>query len=166
MKKFLTILISISMILLATTLVAKDKSKKYKGAFFEVSYPNHFTVKPSMPNSGGMDAYDSAFFISPDKKVKFYIFSPQWSGEATDIAIDPNKETEKDVKITKNKKEENRWFTYVSKDGSKTRSYHEIVSADKSTVKIFGIEYEDKESYDKYKADYVKFKKSLQQFAD
>jgi hypothetical protein len=166
MNKFLNIFIFLSLVLSTTALVAKDKTKKYKGAFFEVSYPHNFTVKPSIRNSGGMDAYDSAFFISPDKKVKFYIFSPQWSGDATDIAMDSEKEIEKDVKTEKNKNEENRWFTYASKVGSKTRSYHEIVSADKSTVKIFGIEYDDKKSYDKYKAEYLKFKKSLQQFAD
>ena len=79
----------------------ESDSLTYKGAWFEIDYPKIFTVKPSIPSSTP-DLYDSAYFISPDKKVTFYVFSPQWSGDATDISLNKNTEVEKDTR-TENK---------------------------------------------------------------
>ncbi len=137
----------------------------YKGAWFEIEYPKNFTVKPSI-SSSTPDMFDSAFFISPDKKVKFYVFSPQWSGDATDISLNANTEIEKDVKTETKNGMKHKWYTYESKDGSKLRSYQETTNEENTTKLIIGIEYSDRESYKKYKDDYLKFKKSIKQFAD
>jgi hypothetical protein len=147
---------------------AKDKntnSLTYKGGWFEIEYPKTFTVKPSIP-SNTPDLYDSAFFISPDKKVKFYVFSPQWSGDATDIAIDSKTEIEKDTKTETKNGMTNKWYTYETKGNTKLRSYQETTNQEGTTKLIIGIEYADRESYKKYKEDYLKFKKSIRQFAD
>jgi hypothetical protein len=55
--------------------------KKYKGAWFEIEYPDAFTVEPSLKSSTNVEGFDSALFTSPDGKVQFYIFSPQWTGK-------------------------------------------------------------------------------------
>ncbi len=148
---------------------AKDKKKSdsliYKGAWFEIEYPKNFTVKPSIPSSTP-DMFDSVFFISPDKKVKFYVFSPQWSGDATDISLNAKTEIEKDVKTETKNGMKHKWYTYESKDGTKLRSYQETTNEEGTTKLIIGIEYADRDSYKKYKDDYLKFKKSIKQFAD
>lgn len=148
---------------------AKDKAKSdsltYKGGWFEINYPKNFTVKPSIPSTMP-NLYDSAFFISPDQKVKFYVFSPQWSGDATDISRKVDTEVEKDTKTEKKNGMNHKWYTYERKDGSYLRSYQETTNEEETTKLIIGIEYADRESYKKYKDDYIKFKKSIKQFAD
>ena len=59
-----------------------------------------------------------------------------------------------------------KWYTFESKDGSKLRSYQETTNAEETTKLILGIEYADRESYKKNKDAYLKFKKSIKQFAD
>lgn len=155
-------------ILLSFSILAKDKKKSdfntYKGAFFEAEYPKNFTVKSSIKSSMP-DLYDSAFFISPDKKVRFYVFAPQWSGDADDIAINSD-EIEKDTKTESKNGMKFKWFTYEKKDKSRLRSYQETTNEEETTKLIVGIEYTDREAYKKYKDEYLKFKKSIRQFAD
>lgn len=69
---------------------------KYNGAWFDILYPSDFTPLPSIKSSSNIDNYKSVFFISPDKTVEFYIFSPQWSGEPNDIQLNPDMEKIKD----------------------------------------------------------------------
>jgi hypothetical protein len=144
---------------------SKDKSdfKLYRGAWFEILYPENFTVKPSKV-SNIPDKYDSVFFISPDETVRFYIYSPQWSGDSSEIKI---KSDEKEID-TKTKKENgfiNKWFTYKNKSGY-SRSYLEVTGVDQATVHIFGFEYDSPANLKKYRKEYETFKKSLKQFAD
>ena len=169
MKKIKKMIFVLSVLLVCTSVIAKDKKKSdsltYKGAWFEIDYPKNFTVKPSIPSSTP-DLYDSAYFISPDKKVTFYVFSPQWSGDATDISLNKNTEVEKDTRTESKNGFKHKWYTYESKDGSKLRSYQETTNAEETTKLIIGIEYTDRESYKKYKDEYLEFKKSIKQFAD
>ncbi len=156
-------------LIFSSILVSKDKvnssTKIYKGAFFEIEYPKNFTVKPSI-KSNIPKKYDSAFFISPDKKVKFYVYSPQWSGDPTDILIDPKTEIESDKKTeTKNNTKQN-WYSFKNKNSEYTRSFHETSNEDGPTKLIFGIEYKNQVAYDMYKQSYLNFKKSIKQFAD
>ena len=146
-------------------LLSKDKSdfKLYRGAWFEVSYPKNFTIKPSIV-SNVPNQYDSVFFISPDQSVRFYIYSPQWNGDPTDITI---KSDEKEID-TKTKTENgitNKWYTYKNKSGY-SRSYLEVTNTNQSTQHVFGFEYDSPKSLKKYKKEYDTFKKSLKQFAD
>ena len=59
----------------------------YRGARFGVCHPTAFEVVPSLPSSTA-DGYDSARFVAPDESVSFYVYAPQWGGQATDIEID------------------------------------------------------------------------------
>ncbi len=144
---------------------AKDAAV-YKGAWFDVNIPKGFTVKPSQKSESIPDKYDSVYFISPDKKVKFYIYSPQWTGDASDIAINSDTETEQDVKTDKKKNITQKWYTYMNKKTGAARSYHETVSEDGPTKHILGFEYADSASQKKYRDAYLQFKKSLKQYAD
>ncbi len=138
------------------------QTKLFKGAWFDISYPSSFTVLQGI-KCQSMDGVESAFFISPDKSVEFYVYSPQWSGEASDIVLksDEKLASEKtDVKGNQTIK----WFTISAKDGSYTRSYVQTIT--ESTNQVFGIKYKNQSSFDKYKNEYLNFKKSLVQFAD
>lgn len=75
--------------------------KKFSGAWFEVEYPETFSADNSLKSYTNSEGFDSAVFTSPDGKVQFYIFSPQWSGEPTDIKVMPGeriKETSEEKK--------------------------------------------------------------------
>lgn len=140
-------------------------AKAYRGAWFEITPPAGFKASPSIASAGVPGQYDSVRFESGDKKVRFYIFSPQWAGETPDIAVQKD-EIEKTDKTEKSGGFTRRWYTITSKNGGFTRSYVENTNEDKTIRWVIGVEYADQKSYEKYKGDYLKFKKSLRQFAD
>ncbi len=138
------------------------QTKVFKGAWFDISYPTSFSANPGI-KCQSMEGVESATFVSPDKSVEFYVFSPQWSGEATDIILKNNEKLASEKSDVK----ENitiKWFTISAKDASYTRSY--VQTTTESTNQIFGIKYKNQASFDKYKNEYLAFKKSLIQFAD
>ncbi len=146
--------------------LAAAGSKKYRGAWFEVHYPAGFKVQNSIQSSGMPHEFDSAFFVSPDGLVKFYIFSPQWAGETPDIAVKPELEIEKTEKTETTNGFKKRWFTISPRKTGFTRSYVETTNEDGTIRWVIGIEYADKKAYEKYQSSYLAFKKSLKQFAD
>ena len=138
----------------------------YQGAWFNIQYPSNFTVRPSLQSRSNAD-YDSAFFASPDGKVKFYIFSPQWNGDpSSDIAIIPEIEQYEAQQHEIKQAETIRRITIRAKNGSYTRSYVDIENHQTNTRVVFGITYQNQTSYDRYKSDYLKFKQSLIQYSD
>jgi hypothetical protein len=143
----------------------------FKGAWFEIKYPPGFKVKPGQKSSTATQGYDSAYFISPDDTVVFYVFSPQWRGQLreTDIAIDPSREDVIEQNIAKKQDQaENfriiRTVTVKAKDNSYLRAIRD--ESTETTRLIFGIKFNNKAAYERYYNDYVLFKKSLRQFAD
>jgi hypothetical protein len=136
----------------------------YHGAWFDINYPKHFKAKGSMRSSTG-DGFDSATFTSPDNSVEFYVFSPQWNGEPTDIALKPTETTSSSRSDNSNSKEIE-WWTIEAKDKSYTRSYQKTTDKSSNTIYVIGLKYEDQNSYNKYKNQYLDFKSSLVQFAD
>lgn len=146
--------------------ISAAATKKYRGAWFEVHYPAGFKIQNSLQSSGMPHEFDSAFFVSPDGLVKFYIFSPQWAGETPDIAVKPELETEKTDKTETANGFKKRWFTISPRKKGFTRSYVETTNEDGTIRWVIGIEYADKKAYEKYQSAYLAFKKSLKQFAD
>jgi hypothetical protein len=148
-------------------LVAGDSvDGTFKGAWFEVAVPPGFTASPSMRSSTSSERYDSAVFRSPDGKVDFYIFSPQWKGEPSDIALDPLTEKQTSSRSETSRQRTVTWFTIEAKDGSYSRTYQDTRSNDGSTRWVVGAKYSDQAAFDGYREQYAKFKKSLRQFAD
>lgn len=147
----------------------EEKWITYKGAWFEIKYPSGFTVKPARKSTTNVVGYDSVYFISPNNNVEFYVFSPQWKGEAKEIEINPNIEKLIDQNTTKERNEFGqsktiRVFAAKAKDNSYFRAVRDETTDD--TRLIFGIKYKNKEMYNKYYNDYILFKKSLIQIAD
>ncbi len=138
----------------------------FKGGWFNIEYPTDFTVRPSIISPTNNGTYDSAFFTSPDNKVEFYMFSPQWSYDAKDIAINEKTETASPAEVQKKDGREITNYTITAKDGSYTRTYQQTVENEGSTKWVIGLKYATQKDYDKYKAAYLKFKGSLKQFAD
>jgi hypothetical protein len=143
----------------------------YKGAWFEIKFPSNFKVEPAQKSATSTTGYDSVYFISPDNNVAFYVFSPQWQGNARerDSEMDPNREELIEQNITKEKDQLGnfktiRTITVKAKDNSYVRAIRDETTD--TTRLIFGIKYKSKEFYNKYHHDYLLFKKSLRQFSD
>ncbi len=138
--------------------------KKYSGAWFTVDFPHNFSVNPSLQSATSTEGYDSAMFTSPDGKVQFYIFSPQWSGIATDIAVQSGEKQAVYTTGIENGLTVERW-TIKADNGAYFRSY-EATSETGGINKIFGIQYSSPEDLENYRSEYLHFKNSLQQYAD
>jgi len=137
----------------------------FKGAWFAIKYPPGFTVKPGQKSRTSAHGYDSAFFISPDQQVEFYVFSPQWNGKpeiaaasVNEIVISKDVKTKNTITITQ--------ATVKDKNNNYLRSWLDREDKLSNTRLVFGIKYKDKVSYQKYRPDYLIFKSSLRQFAD
>jgi len=175
------LLISYVLILLALSALAfgtlapasakgSNKWRRYTGAWFGINYPPGFKQRPHMKSLTAEPGYDSAFFISPDKKVEFYVFSPQWDGESSDIFVNPKKEKLISSKTQTKATKRVIWVSIHAKDGSYQRSYIDIRESEAApggfSRRIFGIKYTNQKTYKKYQKDYLKFQKSLEQYAD
>ena len=128
-----------------------------------MEHPPGFTVRTSLKNPTFPDWFVSAFFLSPDSIAEFYVYSFEGEGQAADIALDTKMEviasqSEKEVKKPAKKI---KWVTIRAKDGSYIRSYEDTKFKD-SGRQVFGIKYRDQKAYEKYKADYLRFKTSYE----
>jgi hypothetical protein len=140
--------------------------RTYKGAWFEIKYPATFKARPSLESISFDGKYDSAVFTSPDGSAEFYVFSPQWNGNPKDVEIDPNRE-EYDSPQSERKGTVNlRRVTIRAKDNSYLRSFEDTENTDLNIRRVFGFKYRDRKAYNRYKNDYLKFKRSLVQFSD
>ena len=142
-----------------------DKYKKFSGAWFDIEYPATFTAENSLKSLTNAEGFDSALFSSPDGKVQFYVFSPQWSGEASDISVKPGERIKETSEEKRNGLFVKRW-TVEANDGSYRRSYEESSEKVSETNKVFGIRYATETDLKKYMEEYQHFKGSLKQYAD
>lgn len=145
---------------------AAAQTKTFRGAWFPIKYPADFTAKGSLASSTSDedDAFDSATFTSPDGTVSFYVYSPQWNGDPTDIDLKPGeKECSRSISRGKGGQTVTFW-TIVAKNGRYSRSYQSTRQGD--TMHVIGIRYTTQKAYDKYKKQYLAFKASLEQYAD
>ncbi|TXF78931.1 hypothetical protein [Chryseobacterium sp.] len=140
--------------------------QKYTGAWFEIEYPERFIVEPSLKSSTNVEGFDSALFTSPDGKVRFYIFSPQWAGKPEDISLKSSDEILTDSSSAVNNGLTIKRWTIAAKDGSYFRSYESTSETPGNIGKVVGISYAENKYLEIYKKEYLHFKNSLQQFAD
>ena len=142
------------------------KWRTYRGAWFEIRYPATFKARPSLKSISFDGKYDSAIFIAPDSSAEFYVFAPQWNGDPRDIEIDPGRE-EYDSQHSERKGTINlRRVTIRAKDNSYWRSFEDTENTDLNIRRVFGFKYRDQATYNRYKKDYLAFKRSLAQFSD
>lgn len=143
-----------------------QESKKYEGAWFEIMYPADFRAEPSLKSTTNTEGFDSVLFLSPSSEVSFYVFSPQWSGEPSDVLL--NEATEKQVSVGEVEKNgaKGSLITIEAKDGSYFRIYEDFNDKENNTRHVLGIRYKDQKALEQYKDMYEQFKASLVQFAD
>jgi len=153
----------------------------YKGSWFDIQYPSNFSPKPVSPintfNNANNIITDEATFISPDKSVEFFVYSPQWSGNPKNYLEKTSDEILISENISKNPQEFASQYgdtiiktvIFRASDKSYFRSYTSImqqVGTQSPLHHVFGIKYKNDVSYKRYKNAFEQFKKSLHQYAD
>lgn len=142
-----------------------QNTKIFLCAWCEIRYPANFTVRPSMPSTTA-EGYDSAEFIAPDASVSFYIFAPQWGGEARDIALDTQREILVSTQSRRKSGVTRHWFTIAAKDGSYRRSYLDTIEQQGSVRHVIGMKYRNEAVRRSYLKAYACFRQSLKHFTD
>lgn len=147
-----------------TAAAAGGAVQGYRGMWFEVQYPKGYQAR----NLDGESAKEStaATFTSPDGTVEFYVFSPQWAGDAPGIALDASKEVETDRSSKKSGSGTYTWYTIAAKNKSYTRTYQDFNDTTNNVHWVIGLKYRSEKDFAAHKAEYLAFKKSLKQFAD
>ncbi|HKR59782.1 MAG TPA: hypothetical protein VJS64_08595 [Pyrinomonadaceae bacterium] len=140
--------------------------RTYKGAWFEIRYPANFKARPSLKSISFDGQYDSAVFTAADGSAEFYVFAPQWNGKPSDIEIDSLKEEYVSQRSEKKGTVIVRRVTIKAKDGSYTRAFEDTENTDLNIRRVFGFKYRNRATYNKYRNQYLNFKRSLQQFSD
>ncbi len=140
----------------------------FRGSYFEVKHPKDFTARPL--DAKVAKQASAATFTSPDGAMAFYIFSPQWGGDAPGIALDTAKEVEVSRKADKGKSSgvegKYTWITIAAIDKSYTRIYQDFLATDASIHWVIGMKYKSDATLQQYKAQYAAFKASLRQLGD
>ena len=140
------------------TIQATAQLNTFRGAGFEVSYPTTFRAFGSQKSSE-LNAFESAFFISPDNSVEFYIFAPLHNGLANDIAVKSN-EKQSAIQTTNGKATNAKFWTITAKDNSYERTYQESIDVKTGDNWVIGLKYKNQAAFAKYRNEYLAFKKS------
>lgn len=144
------------------TLGGYAQKKDFYGSNFTVKYPANFTAEGSMPSANNDDTFVSAIFTSPDKKVSFYIYSPNTPALPTDITI---KEGFGELLASSGKKKsKNKVYAtsfYEPKDGF-THSYLITCDENDRVTKVVGRRYKTIKDLNASDKLYDEFKKSFQ----
>ncbi len=138
----------------------------YRGAWFEIKYPANFKARASLESISFDGQYDSAVFTAADGSAEFYVFAPQWNGKPSDIEIDPGKEEYVSQQAEQKGTINVRRVTIKAKDGSYARAFEDTENTDLNIRRVFGFKYKNRAAYDKYRSQYLTFKRSLQQYSD
>jgi hypothetical protein len=140
--------------------------RTYTGAWFKVKVPPGFRVEArELRMAGDRREFDGVSCTSPDGKVEFYVYSPQWSGTPKWIALRAG-EKRVDSSVESGAKRTVTYVTIKGPGGRYTRSYADTRGKQDGTRTIYGFQYRDQATYRKYRPPYMQFKKSLVQFAD
>ncbi len=164
-------LVALQVLWIAPGLTKESKNwPLYCGNWFCINYPPHFKARVSMRSLTARPGYDSAFFVSPDRTVEFYVFSPQWDGKPTDIRLNPKKEKLVSARTRTEKWRRTTWQTIRARDNSYRRSFVDIRETSEAPKgfrrRVFGIKYSTQKAYKRYQDKYLIFQRSLEQFGD
>ncbi len=153
--------------------IVSKQMKNFQGNWFKVTYPANFKASPNSPVEK-MEDYsfvrtDEATFVSQDGSVEFFVYSPQWAGDPIEYLKKRSNEKITSDKTQKGDSDDpfsiaHRWVTFEDVDGKYVRCYHSQRA--ESTHHVFGVKYTNIKMYEVYKAAYLAFKKSLEQYAD
>lgn len=138
--------------------------KVYKGNFFSIGVPPGFEVFPE-GDPGGAGKYDEVGLWNEALQVKFSVYSPQWNGEASMMQV-LRYETLKsrEEKTTGGVKEIQ--LQMADEEHGNIRFVVSRTKLNENTNTTFGIQIPNMKVYEKVKPTYVKWKTTLEQFAD
>jgi hypothetical protein len=139
--------------------------KTFQGAWFTIKYPADFAAKPQEKSPTGK-GYDGALFVSPDGQVEFYVNSPQWEGGGVGWIDATPGEDIVDTRTQKDGSKETTKVTLAGPGRKYLRMYEDTTDRTEKTRLVFGFRYPDNATRDAYRERYLKFKASLEQFAD
>jgi hypothetical protein len=139
--------------------------KSYTGNYFKIGVPPGFQVQPQ-GQPGSIGKYDELVLWNEELRVQFSVFSPQWNGEALFAKVTEGKEvlksreeqTVKGVRLVQ--------LDIVASDQSYLRFVVARTNLNENTNTTFGIRVPGMDVYEKVKPVYLKWKASLEQFAD
>jgi hypothetical protein len=150
------------LLVIAAGVLAAGAWPKFKGQWFDIKYPPGFKAVGRDKNTTGK--YDGVSFLSPDKTVEFYVYSPRFQGDSWWMTKRTG-ETLGGQSTDDGAKYTIKYGTYTGPKGKYSRSYADITIKADGSRHVFGFRY-NSQTYDKYKPKYVIFKSSLKQFAD
>lgn len=137
----------------------------YEGAWFTITAPAGFTARPSLASETA-DGYDSVFFDAPDGRVAFYVCSPQWGRQATDVDLDPTTENLLAESQVERGADEVERREIAALDGSYRRLVEIVFSPASGAQWTFGFRWADATAREEHLEAYERFKASLEQYAD
>ena len=164
-----------------------EKTSDYMGAWFTITFPAEFTVRPvgRVVTDGKTD---EAAFVSPDGSAEFYVYSPLWGGNPSSYleALPTEKKISDESTSTVTSftntygtistKKVTRWVTFEARNKLYKRSFVSIKNdvfdkpnqygQDATFHFVFGFKYKDQATYTAYLPAYLAFKKSLIQYSD
>ena len=86
-------------------------------------------------------------------------------GEPREIEVNPATEILVEERVEQEDNSRIRCITISAKDQSYHKRFEDEITT-YNTRTVFGIIYRNQKAYERYRPDYLKFKESLEQFAD
>ena len=180
MKTRFFLFLSVALLLAASPIAAKPGTLlygKYRGAWFTIEYAAGWKIQSPSRSSASETGSDSARFTYPDGSAEFYVFSPQWNGHPQEAAVNKKREVlvSQHVESSLHGKQAGgsylynpvaHWYTVRARDNSYQRSWVDVEDKGLNVRHVFGLKYRTASVYQKYRAQYAHFCKSLEQFSD
>ncbi len=136
---------------------------KFRGAFFEIGVPPGF--KANAQQWGPNEQINAVSLWKESSRVEFYVFSPQWNGTAGALSLVPG-EVLKSREIKREGKVQVVELEIAAHDGSYTRFVVSRTNEDLNTNVTWGIRVPNMKIYSEMRPIYLRWKQTLQQFAD
>ena len=139
--------------------------KSFRGNFFKIGVPPGF-VATAQGKPGGGGKSDAVSLWNEKLSVEFHVFSPQWNGEAMikEVAQRTEVLTSRESKRTGNVLEEQ--LTITARDKSYIRFVVSRTKENENTNTTFGVRVPNMKVYDQIRPTYLRWKQSLEQYAD
>jgi len=159
------------------SMVISSTFVQYKGAWFDVLYPDNFIIHEREKAYDTASNFDGVAFASPDGAMEFYVYSPQWGGiskyetvlETEKVSSSKTVEQEQifsESRLVLQHEKKIEWVTIDALNGEYARSYV-VTTEENNTVRyLFGIKYATLEDLEAARIAYEAFKASLIQYAD
>ena len=137
----------------------------FHGNFFVIGVPPGFVARPR-GNPGGGGKFDAVSLWNKTSSVEFYVFSPQWNGRAEIMEVAQGAEvlTSKESNRTGSVLEVQ--LTITARDRSYVRFVISRTKENENTNTTWGIRVPNMKVYEQIRPTYVRWKQTLEQFAD